>query len=197
MCIGVWDAVRCYVLPVKTRFPKTRTRLSKPCIPCKLIKAHWSWTRFINKNQDRHPIRNIDLGLTCSCSTSLGNIYWDLVAYHMAFHFKPLFRSHIVSHGLFYALYCILCQIIMAHLWLSLLGIISHIIWYCISGTYCDIILYYTAYNIWTCCIINGTVVASHVLGYYSSDIIIIVGSIIFYCGWLLFSSITAYDVVL
>ena len=56
------------------------------------------------------------------------------------------------------------------YVWLSLSGIIWHIISYCNLCTYC--ILHYIAYHIWLCCIIHGIAVASHVLGYDSFGII-------------------------
>ena len=57
----------------------------------------------------------IDLGLTCSCCTSLLIVYLDFAAYQMALHFTYLFRSHIVLYGIFHGLYCILFSNIVAY----------------------------------------------------------------------------------
>ena len=149
------------------------------------------------QTQERNPIRNIDLGLTCSCFTSLVISYIDVVAHHLAFYFKLLLRYHIVLYGIFYPLYCIPCEIIMAYLWSSFVWRIWHIILYCNAWTSSYISLYYIAYCSWLCCLIHGIVVASHVLGYYSFDIIYYVRDIIHLYRWPLFPNNIAYHAVL
>lgn len=69
---------------------------------------------------------------------------------------------------------CMACIFIYIYMcvcvWLSLIGIIWHIISYCRLCIYCAIILHYIAYYIWLCCITHSTA-ASHVLGYCSFGI--------------------------
>jgi hypothetical protein len=90
----------------------------------------------------------------------------------MALHLKHLLRSLMVLYGNFHGLYLTLREIIMAHLWLSLIGIIWDTIWYCNSCSYRDIILYYIAYYICLCCIVHCIIVESHELGSHSFDTI-------------------------
>ena len=87
--------------------------------------------------------------------------------------------------------------IIMAYLWSSLVfWIIWHIILYCNACTCSYISLYYIASYIWLCCLIHGTVVASHVLGYSSFDLIYVRDIIHFY-NWPFFPNNMAYHAVL
>ena len=165
------------VLPMKTRFPKIIIRLSKPCIPCKLIKMHCPWTGLTNKKQERNPIRNIHLGMNCSFSTSLFSIYQHLAVWHVY---------------LYIYIYMCVC------VWLSLIGIIWHIISYCRLCIYCAIISHYIAYYIFDY-VASHTVLLWHLMSW---DIVhsvscIILGRIIYHYCWLLFSITTAYHTII
>ena len=90
--------------------------------------------------------------------------WYELLLFHIIVFY--LSRSCCMA-CIFIYIYIYMCVCV----WLSLIGIIWHIISYCRLCIYCAIILHYIAYYIWLCCITHSTAVASHVLGYCSFGI--------------------------